>query len=62
MDISGYAELKSKIEKDLAGEGRILVRYSGTENVARILVEGPDKMKIAKHAEAMGTLLEKNLK
>lgn len=61
-DISGYAELKSKIEKDLAGEGRILVRYSGTENVARILVEGPDKRAITKHAEAMESLLAKNLK
>ena len=61
-DISGFVELKAKIEKDLAGEGRILVRYSGTENVARILVEGPNKDKIAQHAEAMGTFLEKNLK
>jgi len=62
LDIGGFSELKSKIENDLKGEGRILVRYSGTENVARILVEGPDKIKIAQHAEAMGTLLEKNLK
>jgi len=61
-DISGYEELKEKIEKDLAGEGRILVRYSGTENVARILVEGPDKRKIAEYAQSMEALLAKNLK
>jgi phosphoglucosamine mutase len=30
-----------KAEADLAGEGRVLVRYSGTQMVARVMVEGP---------------------
>ncbi|MCJ8276277.1 MAG: phosphoglucosamine mutase, partial [Bdellovibrionales bacterium] len=30
LNLKGYSELKTKIEKDLKGEGRILVRYSGT--------------------------------
>jgi phosphoglucosamine mutase len=29
-------------EKDFAGHGRILVRFSGTEPLARVMVEGPD--------------------
>lgn len=60
-DIKGYSELKSSIESKLKGKGRILVRYSGTENLARVLVEGPDKRKITDYAQQMASFLEKNL-
>lgn len=29
------------VEEKLGGEGRVLVRYSGTQNVCRVMVEGP---------------------
>ncbi|MDP7040681.1 MAG: phosphoglucosamine mutase, partial [Myxococcota bacterium] len=32
----------AEVELKLAGEGRVMVRYSGTEPKARVLVEGPD--------------------
>jgi phosphoglucosamine mutase len=28
------------VESELAGEGRVLVRFSGTENLCRVMVEG----------------------
>ncbi|MBI9084299.1 MAG: phosphoglucosamine mutase [Desulfobacterales bacterium] len=31
------------IEGELKGEGRVLVRYSGTQSVCRVMVEGPDR-------------------
>ena len=37
-------EIKKMIEdteKELAGKGRVLVRYSGTQNICRVMVEGP---------------------
>jgi phosphoglucosamine mutase len=34
-------ELINKIEKELGEEGRVLVRYSGTQNMCRVMVEGP---------------------
>ncbi len=60
-EIDGFTELKNSIEQKLKGQGRILVRYSGTEDLARVLVEGPDKRMITDHAQQMASFLEKNL-
>ncbi len=60
-EIKGYAELIAKIEKQLNNEGRLFVRYSGTEPLLRILVEGPDKIKITEYAEKIAQFLEKEL-
>jgi phosphoglucosamine mutase len=49
------------VEKALGGEGRVLVRFSGTENKARVLVEGPDARKIKAHADAIAEELRKAL-
>lgn len=39
--ISGYSELLAAAQRELQGCGRIFVRYSGTENVCRVMVEAP---------------------
>lgn len=59
--LKGYSELLKEKEKLLAGEGRIFIRFSGTEPLIRILVEGPDKTKITNIAEEMAAFLEKEL-
>ena len=59
--IKGYPELIAGIEKKLNKEGRLFVRFSGTEPLLRILVEGPDKVTITEFAEEIAQFLEKEL-
>jgi phosphoglucosamine mutase len=60
-DIKGYEDLTQKIQDQLKGRGRIFVRYSGTEPVVRVLVEGPDKRLIANFAEEIAHFLQREL-
>ncbi|HBY56543.1 MAG TPA: phosphoglucosamine mutase [Candidatus Atribacteria bacterium] len=48
-----------KIEKELAGEGRIFIRPSGTEPLIRILLEGQDKEKLEKISQELKEVFEK---
>lgn len=43
-------------EKALKGDGRILVRYSGTENLLRVMIEGRDKAAITATARELAEL------
>jgi phosphoglucosamine mutase len=45
-------------EAALEGRGRVLVRYSGTEPLARIMIEGPDEGKIYALAEKIGAAIQ----
>ncbi len=45
-DIEGFLPLVSDLEKQMAGKGRTVIRYSGTEPVLRILVEGESKTQV----------------
>ena len=40
--LSDVMQLVKEVEKKLNGQGRVLLRYSGTEPKARLLIEGPD--------------------
>lgn len=59
--LKGYSELLNQIEAKLKGRGRVFIRFSGTEPVIRVLVEGPDKYEISQYAESLAHLLEKEL-
>ena len=39
------------------GAGRILIRYSGTEPLARVMIEGPDGERIRGMAEELARLI-----
>jgi phosphoglucosamine mutase len=51
--ISSIQQLIEAFQADLGEQGRLLVRYSGTEPVLRIMIEGEDEKRIAAMADAI---------
>lgn len=49
------------VNAELKGTGRVLVRYSGTENKLRVMLEGEDLAKITEYADNIGTLAAKEI-
>jgi phosphoglucosamine mutase len=45
-------------EQDFGPNGRVLVRFSGTEPLARVMVEGNDESKVQHHAHAIAATIE----
>ena len=55
-------EAIEKLEKEFAGNGRVLIRPSGTEPLVRVMIEGEDQEYITKKAEEIAKLIEEKLK
>jgi phosphoglucosamine mutase len=52
----------TQIERELGDDGRVLVRYSGTEAKVRVMIEGLDEGKIRGWAEDIAGALAKGCK
>jgi phosphoglucosamine mutase len=59
--IKPIAEASRQIEKELDGSGRLLLRYSGTENLARVMIEGKDQREIEEKANRLADIITANL-
>ena len=63
-ELSEIPEIEGKIrgiERSLGHFGRILIRYSGTEPLLRIMVEGEDETKLHQYAQDLVELVKKHL-
>ena len=47
-----------QVEKELGDEGRVLVRYSGTQNMCRVMVEGPSAEMTEKYCSGLAEVVE----
>ncbi|MFR6311375.1 MAG: phosphoglucosamine mutase, partial [Anaerofustis stercorihominis] len=50
-----------KIEEKYAGNGRVLIRTSGTEPLVRVMIEGENQDEIKKDATVLAKLIEERL-
>ncbi|WZL80788.1 phosphoglucosamine mutase [Vallitaleaceae bacterium 9-2] len=54
-------EAIEQLEEKFAGEGRVLIRPSGTEPLVRVMIEGKNKAELQRDANALATLIEELL-
>jgi len=59
--VSEIADAARQVESELDGTGRLLLRYSGTENLARVMIEGPDQQVINEQAHRLASVIEASL-
>ena len=59
MEYSEIADAIKELEDKFAGEGRVLIRPSGTEPLVRIMIEGKDQAVIDEEARKLADLIMK---
>ncbi len=63
-DLSGVPEIAGALaeaESTLGSDGRVLLRYSGTEAICRVMVEGPDALSVRTLAEGLAAAVRRAL-
>ena len=63
-DINSIPEIEASIEsveKELVGKGRVLVRYSGTQPMCRVMVEAPTDSEAERHAKTIAKVISKQI-
>jgi phosphoglucosamine mutase len=59
--IPAVAEAMRAAEQELDGNGRVVVRYSGTEALARVMIEAESETTMKRHAEAIANAIQQAL-
>lgn len=56
------AEAVARVEAELAGRGRVLLRYSGTEALCRVMVEGENADRVRQYAHDLAEIVQRELR
>lgn len=59
--LSAVQKAVKKVEEELSDSGRVLVRYSGTENLCRVMVEGPKYKQVHQMANLIAAAVESEI-
>jgi len=60
-DVPQIVEAIQSVEAELGEKGRVLVRYSGTQPLCRVMVEGPDEAKTQGYCNQLADIIRINL-
>lgn len=60
-EVAEIVESSKQVEAELGGKGRLLLRYSGTENLARVMIEGENQTEIERQANWLAEKIQKAL-
>lgn len=58
MEYPEIADAITQLTDKFAGEGRVLIRPSGTEPLVRVMIEGKDKRQIQEEAVKLANLIQ----
>lgn len=58
MEYTEIADAIARLDQQFAGEGRVLIRPSGTEPMVRVMIEGKDKKQIDQEARKLADLIQ----
>ena len=61
MEYPQIAKAIEELEAKFAGEGRVLIRPSGTEPLVRVMIEGKDQKVIETEAKKLAELITKTM-
>jgi phosphoglucosamine mutase len=61
MEYPEIAEAIDKLNTEFAGQGRVLIRPSGTEPLVRVMIEGKDQVMIQSEAEKLAALIQNTM-
>lgn len=57
-EVPEIVDAVQKVEAELGSSGRLLLRYSGTENLARVMIEGKDQATIDRQANSVADVIK----
>jgi phosphoglucosamine mutase len=60
-DVGEISTISKQVETELGQKGRLLLRYSGTENLARVMIEGENQNQIESQAHRLAEVIKASL-
>lgn len=60
-DLPSVQRATAEVEKELENKGRLLLRYSGTEALARVMIEGENQPQIESYAEKIASAIKEEI-
>ena len=60
-DLRSVQTAVGEVENELANKGRLLLRYSGTEPLARVMIEGENQHQIESYAEKIASAIRQEI-